>query len=135
MYVKEITYTDFDGNERTEKLYFNLTKTELAKMELSKDGGLSKYIQRIYQEKDAQKLWDIFEEIVVMSYGEKSPDGRRFIKSKEIKDNFIETNAFSDFMMELLSDADKASEFVNGLVSEAKREDVSSIPAPTLVKN
>lgn len=134
MYVREITYTDFDGNERTEKFYFNLTKAELAKLELSKEGGLTNLINKITLEKDAKKLWDLFEEIVMLAYGEKSLDGRRFVKSQEVKDAFRETNAFSDFIMELATDANKASEFVSGLVADAKKEDQPSIPAPALVK-
>lgn len=134
MYVREITYTDFDGNERTEKFYFNLTKAELAKLELSKDGGLTNLINKITLEKDAKKLWDLFEEIVMLSYGEKSLDGRRFVKNQEVKDSFKETNAFSDFIMELATDAEKASEFVNGLIADAKKEDRSNTPTLTIVK-
>ena len=81
MYAKKMTYTDYDGNERTETFYFNLTKAELTEMELSSEGGLSKMIQRIIDSQDSTRIITIFKDIILRSYGEKSPDGKRFIKN------------------------------------------------------
>lgn len=120
MFMKKMTYTDFDGNERTEDFYFNLSEAELARFELSETGGLSKLIEKISQEKDAKKMWDLMEEIVYMSCGAKSLDGRRFDKSPEAKRNFTETAAYSDFILELATDAKLATDFVNGLVKGSK---------------
>lgn len=120
MFMKKSTYIDFDGNERTEDFYFNLSEAELARFELSESGGLSKMIEKISQEKDAKKMWDLMEEIVQLSCGQKSPDGRRFDKSPEAKANFIETPAYSDFILELATDSQLATDFVNGLVKGSK---------------
>ena len=127
MIKKTVTYTDFDGNERTEDFYFHLTEQELSEWELSVDGGLSGVLTRIINSKDDKKLIEIFKELLIKSYGVKTPDGRSFIKNKESLDSFIYTQAFSDIYMELATDDKAASEFVNGvipahLVDEATKE-------------
>lgn len=116
MLKKTITYIDYDGNERTEDFYFNLTKAECAEMELSADGGLSKMMEKIVAEKDNKRIIEIFKSIVLKAYGEKSPDGRRFVKSDELRDAFMQTEAYSDLFMELATNADAAAAFVNGIV-------------------
>lgn len=116
MLKKTITYTDYNGDERTESFYFNLTEAELTKMELSKNGGMEQYIRRIVETKDGQQIMDTFEKILLASYGEKSLDGRRFIKSKELAEAFTQTEAYSELFMELVTDAKAGAEFVNGLM-------------------
>lgn len=133
MFSKTITYTDFDGVERTEKFYFNLTKAELLKMEINTAGGLKNKVERIVNAKDNEGIWNMFEQIVDMSYGKKSDDGRRFLKSPEILAEFKDTNAYSEFIVSLFEE-NNASDFINGLVEEAKQQNTSSIPAPALVK-
>lgn len=133
MYVKQITYTDFDGEERTERFYFNLTKAELLKMEINTAGGLRNKVERIVAAKDNQEIWNMFEQIVDLSFGKKSDDGRRFIKSPEILADFKDTNAYSEFIVSLFEEGN-AADFINGLVEEAKHQNASSIPAPALVK-
>lgn len=110
------TYTDYDGVERTEDFYFNLSKAELLEMQASETGGLDKYIERITKEQDMKKIIAFFKELVLLAYGKKSDDGKRFIKSDEISKEFSETEAYSDLFMELATDADKAAKFVNGLI-------------------
>lgn len=116
MLKKTITYTDYNGEERKEDFYFNLSKAELAEMELSSEGGLEAKINRIINSRDTKELIAIFKDIVLNSYGEKSDDGRRFMKSEELKKAFSETEAYSNLFMELAFDADKASEFINGII-------------------
>ena len=116
MIKKTYTYTDYNGNERTEDYYFNLNKAEIMEMELSVDGGLSEMIQRIISAKDTPSIIKIFKELILKSYGEKSPDGKRFIKSDELSASFAQTEAYSMLFEELATDADKAAEFVNGIV-------------------
>lgn len=127
MIRKTITYTDFDGNERTEDFYFHLTEQELTEWELSVDGGLSGVLTRIMKSKDDRKTMELFKEILIKSYGVKTPDGRGFIKNKEVLDNFKYTQAFSDLYMELATNDKAAAEFVNGilpkdLVKNAEKE-------------
>lgn len=120
MLKKTITYEDFDGNKRTEDFYFNLTKAEVAEMELSYNGGLSKMLQKIVQEQDSKRIVEAFKDLVLRAYGEKSLDGRRFVKNQEIRDQFAQTIAYSDIFMELAFDADKAAAFVNGIVPKVE---------------
>lgn len=116
MLKKTITYTDYDGNERTEDFYFNLSKAEIMEMELSTTGGLTKMIEKIVAEQDGKKIIEVFKDLVLKSYGEKSADGRRFIKNDEIREAFSQTEAYSDLFMKLATDADEAADFVNGIV-------------------
>lgn len=115
MLKKTLTYTDYDNNERTEDFYFNLTKAELTEMELSTSGGLESRIRKIIATQDIPEVVVIFKELILKSYGEKSPDGKRFIKSKEIAEAFSQTEAYSDLFMKLATDADAAADFVNGI--------------------
>lgn len=131
MYKKTISYTDYDGNERTEDFYFNLTEAEVAKLELSTPGGLTKMMQRIVQEQNGQQIIDTFEDLIARSYGVKSPDGRQFQKSPELVKAFTQTEAYSKLFMELATDADAASEFFNHIIPQ-KPEGDSANPS-TLV--
>lgn len=116
MLKKTITYTDYNGVERTEDFYFNLSKAEVMEMEMSTSGGLAEMIQRIVKAQDAPAIIKVFKELVLKAYGEKSPDGKRFVKSDEIAMAFSQTEAYSDLFMELASDEKAAAEFVNGIM-------------------
>ena len=117
MYKKTINYEDFNGNEREDTLYFNLSKTEIAEMEMSYPGGYAKRLQDIGKSGDNKEIFDTFKSIVEKSYGVKSEDGRHFRKSPEIVSDFISSAAFDQFMIDLLSDGGKtAAEFVNGIM-------------------
>ena len=102
MYAKTITYTDYDGNQRTETFYFNLTKTELIKMETSVDGGMAQLLKKIIDENDTKNIMKYFDIIIKNAYGVKSPDGRRFVKSKELVDEFMQTEAYDKFFLEFI---------------------------------
>ena len=119
MIKKTITYTDYDGNERTEDFYFNLSKAELVEMQMSEAGGLEALIRKIIAEKDSKRIVEMFKMLILKSYGEKTLDGKRFIKSKELSDSFEQTEAYSELFMEISTDADKAAEFVKGIVPKA----------------
>lgn len=124
MLKKTITYVDFNGEERTEDLYFNLTKAELTEMELEETGGLSEVINRIIQTKDTPELIKLFKSIILKAYGEKSADGRRFIKSKEISEAFSQTQAYSDMFMEFATDDNAAANFINSVVPKDLAESI-----------
>lgn len=117
MYKKTITYTDYDGNERTEDFLFNLTKAEVIEMELGTNGGMTKMIQKIVAEQDSARIAAIFKDIILKAYGEKSLDGKYFTKSREISERFSQTEAYSELFMELL-DPDKAAVFINAIVPQ-----------------
>ena len=116
MIKKTITYTDYSGNERTEDFYFNLSKAEVMEMEMSTTGGLAEMIQKIVAAQDSPAIIKIFKDLVLKAYGEKSPDGKRFIKSEELSTSFSQTEAYSQLFMELATDADAAAKFVNGIL-------------------
>jgi hypothetical protein len=116
MIKKTITYSDFNGTERTEDFYFNLTKAEITKMELSIKGGLAEMIQRIVAAQDTPAIIEVFEDLIKRSYGVKTPDGRGFVKKAEDLEAFMSTEAYSQLFMELATDADAAAKFVNGVV-------------------
>lgn len=116
MLKKTITYVDYDGLERKEDFYFNLTRAEVAQMELSVNGGLKQFLENIIQLDDRPKIIEEFKKLITMSYGKKSPDGKRFMKSQELVDEFVQTEAFSDLFMELATNANAAAEFVKGIL-------------------
>lgn len=124
MLKRTMTYETFDGDQVTEDFYFNLTKAELMEMSLGTYGGLDKFIEKIVNTQDTPKIIELFKEIVLKSYGQKSDDGKRFIKSPELRDAFAQTNAYSDLFMTLSTDADEAAAFINGLVPKDIAEEM-----------
>lgn len=116
MLKKTIRYTDYNGVERKEDFYFNFTKAELTDMNLSVQGGLQAMIRKIIDTQDVPEIAKIFKEMIFKAYGEKSDDGRRFIKSKELSEAFAQTEAYSELYMELATDSKAASDFVNGVM-------------------
>lgn len=131
MLVKNITYTDYNGNERTEKFYFNLSKAELIEMEYSATGGLAQTIEKIVEAQDSPQIMALFKELILKAYGEKSADGKRFMKSKELSEAFSQTEAYVKLFMELATDAKAASDFVNGLIPddvEIPKDNVVNLP-------
>ena len=116
MLKKTITYTDYNGAERTEDFYFNLSKAEITEMEMGVKGGLTETITRIVAAQDSPAIIKIFKDLILKAYGVKSPDGKRFEKSEELSTEFAQTEAYSNLFMELAFDANKAAEFINGIV-------------------
>lgn len=116
MYAKTIKYEDYNGKEREETFYFNFSKAEITEMELGIKGGLSELLDRIIKEEDQPEIIKMFKKLVLDSYGEKSDDGRRFIKNDEIKTAFSQTEAYSEIFMELATNTDAAIAFVNGIM-------------------
>lgn len=131
MLNKSITYTDYDGVERTENFMFNLTKAELAELNLTTEGGLQVAIQKIIDSRDIPEITKWFKRIIMMAYGEKSADGRRFVKSPELTEEFLQTEAYSELFVELITDENAAAAFINGIIPKM---DKSNVPAPELVK-
>ena len=125
MVVKKIKYTDFNDVEREEEFMFNLTEAEITEMELMTDGGLSDSIKKIISAQDTPEIIKTFKMLLLKSYGEKSADGRRFIKSEELTEAFTQTNAYSQFFMELATDDKAAIAFINGIIPDSMRERVA----------
>lgn len=128
MLKKTIKYTDYNGNEREEDFYFNLNKKELASLQMSVNGGLDTMLTRIIKEQDSAKIFEMFEKIILMSYGEKSDDGKYFRKSEEISTAFSQTEAYSELYMELGSNADAAAAFIRGIMPAEAAEQIPTDP-------
>lgn len=118
MYTKRMPYVDYNGEKREEDFRFNFTKAELVELEMTSEGGLKEMIQNIIDAKDRAELIKIFKKLILDSYGVKSPDGKRFIKSKELSDEFSQTPAYSDLFMLLSSNDEEAAKFINGIMPE-----------------
>lgn len=132
MLKKVITYTDFNGVERTEAFYFNLSKAELAEMELSTAGGYTDMLKAIIDAKDTPSLVKIFKDLLLRSYGIKSDDGRRFMKSEQISTEFAQTEAYSQLFMELASDDKAAANFVKAVLPSDLADGVSKSDIPVV---
>lgn len=120
MYKRTFKYKDFNGVEREEDAYFNLTESEIAELSLSVDGGFDAMIKRITQAQDGKQIVSAFKQILLLSYGEISPDGRRFVKSEEISRAFEQTPMYNELFMDLAFDANKASDFINQVAPKPK---------------
>ena len=130
MLKKTITYEDFNGVERTEDFYFNLTEAECVEWQLGTEGGLVEMIEKIVAAKDTKSLIEIFKDLVLKAYGEKSADGRRFMKNAEIREAFSQTNAYSIIFMELAKDDIAANDFIKGIIpSKINQNKVIPVPA------
>ena len=116
MLRKVIKYTDYNGVEREEPLYFNLNKAELTDFNLSKEGGLDNIIKRIIETKDQPHLIAIIKELILTAYGEKSDDGKYFIKNQEIRDKFVCNEAYSNLYMELVSNEQETIKFIKAII-------------------
>ena len=122
MYKITETYTDYDDNQRTEDFYFNQSEAELTDLQFSVSGGLAGMIDKIIKTNDMPKLVELFRELIQKAYGEKSNDGRRFIKSPELTKEFTETVAYSQIYMRLATDSKAAQEFINKVVPKSMKD-------------
>lgn len=134
MLKKTITYEDFNGTTLKEDFFFHLSKAELIELEMSHQGGLSATLARIVAAEDAKSIIEEFKNIILTSYGVRSDDGKRFIKSQELREEFVSTEAYSTLFMELVTDTDAAVEFVNGVIPAGMAEEAAKLAgteAPT----
>lgn len=120
MLKKTITFEDFFGDTRTEDFFFNISKAEMVKLELSEDGGLEAKLSRLVQKRDVPAMMEEFDRIIGIAYGEVSPDGKRFIKTdengKRLFDSFKETDAYSVLFLEMFNDPDAFPNFLHGII-------------------
>lgn len=125
MLAKKIKYVDYNGDEQERTFLFNLNKAEIAEMEMTTPGGLVNHINKITDAQNLPELTALFKTLILKSYGEKSSDGQRFVKSKELSTEFSETEAYSELFVELISNADAAANFVNGIVPTISNEQIA----------
>lgn len=135
MLKKTITYEDFNGETVSEDFFFHLSKAELVELEMSHKEGLSEALQRIVDAEDNKQIVAEFKNIILTAYGKRSPDGKRFIKNQELRDEFMSTEAYSTLFMELVTETDKAVEFINGIIPAGMGEveekpAIAAVPEP-----
>lgn len=118
MFKKKITYTDYNGQERTEDFYFNLSKSELIMLESTTPGGYTAMLQRIIDSKDNTQLMKIFTDLIKMSYGVKSDDGKHFVKNDQVVEDFLNSAAFDQMFTEFFTDENAAANFAKGIIPQ-----------------
>lgn len=129
MLKKEITYTDYEGNSRTDTCYFNMSKVEIGRMQVKMDGKYIDYLKDLVAGKHVEQLFDVFYNLVLDAYGEKSEDGRRFIKTPEKRKEFEDSIAFSEFFTELIGDIENMANFTKGVVPEDLQSNMGTLPS------
>lgn len=135
MLKHEITYTDFDDEKVTETLYFNLSRTELIEMDAERgEEGLANWAERLVKIKDTKTLFAEFKKIVINAYGEKSPDGKRFVKSEEIRENFANSAAFDELMVQLMTNEETVANFIKGVVPKEMAAEIEKSKAEETAK-
>lgn len=134
MIKKTITFTDYNGNEKTKDYYFNLTKAEIAEMYFSESGSFVDYIRRIVESEDGKKIIEVYKELLLKSYGEKSLDGEYFMKSDEMRKKFACSEAYSKLFMELATDDKAAAEFINGVVPKSVADKAKSTESSNAIE-
>lgn len=130
MLKKVIEYEDFNGEKVVEEHYFHLSKAELVEMEMQHKGGMHDYLQKIIASEDGKAIITEFKNLILQSFGERSVDGRRFIKSQELRDWFESSEGYSTLFMELCTDAEKAAEFINGIIPKDIEKDLAKLQPP-----
>ena len=137
MLAKKIKYTDFNDVEREETFYFNLSQSELFKLEHAESGGLTKRLSVILERQDVPSIMQTFEDMIRWSYGVPSADGRGFNKSDALYEEFKHTNAYDELFMELGSSSDAAFAFIRGVLpkklaaelTQSKMDEIMNDPA------
>ena len=130
MYKKTLEYEDFNGDKVKEDVYFNLSKAELLEMNFRAKGGLKNYIEAIINARDTETLTDIFKTLLLISYGVKSPDGRRFMKNDQIREEFECSIPYDILFTTLATDAKEAADFVNGILPKELVEEMEKVEMP-----
>ena len=139
MYKKTITYTDYNDVEQTEDFYFNLSKAELMKIQLQNNGTLQAKLERLMNTRETSEIAQIFQDIIDMSYGIKSDDGKRFIKNQEVLDAFKQSEAYSELYVELTTNTDAAVEFITGIIpakiaEQLDKDEIEKIKSQVVAK-
>lgn len=114
MYKKTVTFTDYNGNQRTKDCYFNLNKVECTQLQVSTKEAFDEHIKKIVESEDKEAIFDIFNKIILKAYGEKSEDGLRFVKSDKISEEFSQTEAYVEVFMDIATNPTSAEEFIKG---------------------
>jgi hypothetical protein len=135
---REITYEDFNGEKNTDTFYFNITKFEILDLEASYEGGLEATIGKYVKDQNIKGLLDAFRKVILFAYGERSEDGKRFIKNDKIREEFSQTAAYDELLTELATDPDKADVFIKGIIPKDVASEINkaqSVPLPPAPRN
>jgi hypothetical protein len=123
MLVKTIKYTDFFGIEQNDEFMFNLSRPEVVRLDVSYPGGIQAHVAKFVAEKDYEKIMKMFEDLITISYGVRSVDGKRFVKDSTVVSEFLDSAAYAALYEELLLNADNAAQFFNGVIPLASNNE------------
>lgn len=134
MLKRPITYTDYNGEVQTEDFYFNLSKADLAEMELSTPGGMVSFLNQIVADKNGASIIATFKMFIGKSIGIRSDDGKRFMRSDKITDDFLNSAAYEELFMELVTNANAGVEFITGIIPNDLSRGIENVqlPEPTI---
>lgn len=133
MLKQTITYKDCNDNTRTEDFWFNLSKAEIAELQFGVEGGLGEYMRRIVSAQDIPAIIKLIKELIGKAYGMPSADGRRFVKSKELTEEFFQTEAYSQLFIEISTNAEAAAKFVSGIIPAEIAKQIDIEEAKSLI--
>lgn len=126
MIKQDITYTNFEGEQETETLYFHLNKVELMEMQVSEKRGLAQYITDIQKAENNKEIFRLFKDIVLRAYGERSEDGKKFIKNERLREEFEGCLAYEELMVKIVTETDFAVKFVNGIMPAGMADQIAA---------
>lgn len=127
MFKYTVNYEDFDGNQQSETLFFNFSKPELMKLQMKDNGKYTDHLQVVAESNNPMEIMNAFSEIILMAYGQKSEDGKRFIKSDEAREEFSQSAAYDAFLFELIGDPDIMNKFMVGVFP---KDLMAQVPLP-----
>lgn len=133
MLKKTVSYKDFNGNQQKEAFWFHLSETEMAEIDSKHKSGYREYLVGLVNSEDREKLFQEFKSVILNAFGEKSEDGRSFVKNEALREAFSQTAAYNALFIEIASDADAAAAFINGImpIEAFKDQDKPNLPPPT----
>lgn len=132
MLKKTVTYKDFNDQQVTEDLYFNLSADEWMEMEVDHEEGFGEFLKKIIADGNNKIIFAEFKKFILAAYGQKSADGRRFTKSPELSHEFSQTAAYQELFLEIATDGDKMGDFFNGLMTKEMADRFSMAKLPTV---
>nr|DAF62657.1 MAG TPA: hypothetical protein [Siphoviridae sp. ctuBK6] len=122
MLKQKVQYEDFDGATQVEDLYFNLNRMELIALQ-SRYGkeDMAAYIDKLVEDKDIEKVYEILNDIVLSAYGLRSEDGKRFLKSETIREEFKQSLAYDALIEDFHDETRKVLEsFIVGITAHIR---------------
>lgn len=127
MITREVTYTDYNGDEQTEKYYFDLTVPEMLELSFSSAGDIQSTLERLSNSRKVGEIFNIIQTLIFKSVGVKSDDGKRFVKNEEVLNDFKQSRGYESFLMKMMQDTDYASKFIEQLIPQDRIQQIAGV--------